>query len=230
LYSGICVTGEHEQTMSSGKHNVRGWRGKRRCGVSRKKNCKPASTRNAGFSFLALVTAITVTVILAAVAIPQVVTMLRTYRMVDDTRSIAAQLSLARMRAASRDEPARMSLNLVTNTYQIQICTSVPASLCNQGGATYTAEGGTQYLSQGVTFGFGGVTIPAGGQTSIAETTQITFNSRGISVDGSGNPIGTAAIYIVNGQGFLCAVTVSIGGQVTEQRYTGGTSGQWVTL
>jgi prepilin-type N-terminal cleavage/methylation domain-containing protein len=173
--------------------------------------------KSAGFSLTELVIVIAVGLVLTAMAIPQFLAMLQAGRMTSDARSIASQLSLARMRAASLGEPARVNFNLAANTYTMELCTS----LCNTANATYIAEGGTQYLSQGVSYGAGGVATPAGGQTTLAQTSLITFNTRGLSVDGTGNPTGTSAIYINNGQGFEFAVTVSIGGQPTAWKYNG---------
>lgn len=95
--------------------------------------------------------------------------------------------------------------------------------MCNQAGATYTPEGGTQYLSQGVTFGAGGVTTPPAGLAAVAQSSLITFNSRGVSVDGTGAPIGTAAIYITDNQGAVYTVMVSIGGQPAARMHSGST-------
>lgn len=182
----------------------------RRCAMAKK---------NAGFSILELVIVIAIGLIVAAFVIPNLNAMLRTYRVMGDARGIAAQLSLARMRAASKSAPARLNFNLVANTFQLEVCTS----LCNQAGATYTAEGGTQYLSQNVTFGTGGVITPPAGLPAVAQSAQITFNSRGISVDATGAPLGTAAIYVTNNQGAVYAVTVSIGGQPATRQYVGST-------
>jgi prepilin-type N-terminal cleavage/methylation domain-containing protein len=181
------------------------------------KNTKQLHSHDRGFSLFELVVVIAVMLIVMAFALPNVYAMLRSYRTTNDARSITAQLSLARMRAASKSTPTRLNFNLAANTFQLEVC----ASLCNQSAAIYVAEGGTQYLSQGNAFGFGSLKVPAGGQTTIAQTPQITFNSRGVSVDSFGNAIGTAAIYITNNQGMICAVTVSVGGQPTAQEFNG---------
>lgn len=182
----------------------------------------PMRTKDAGFSLIEVVIVVAIVLIVFAFSLPHLNGMLQSYRTMNNARGISAQLSLARMRAASESSPARLNFDLAANTYQLEICTS----LCNQAGATYVAEGGTQYLSQGVTFGSAGVAVPAGGQAAVTQTPRITFNSRGISVDGAGNPIGTAAIYI-NNQGAVYAVTVSIGGQPTARQFTGTA---WRTL
>lgn len=175
--------------------------------------------KNAGFSMIELVIVVAIMLIVAAFAVPNLTAMLRAYRAMNNARGIAAQLSLARMRAASTSAPARLNFNLAANTYQLELCTS----LCNTAGATYAPEGGVQVLSQGVTFGAGGVGTPPTGLPAVAQSALITFNSRGISVDGLGAPIGTAAIYITNNSGAVYAVTVSIGGQPTARLHSGST-------
>jgi prepilin-type N-terminal cleavage/methylation domain-containing protein len=178
--------------------------------------------KQAGFSLIELVIVITIMLIVAAFALPNLTAMLRSYRAMNDARGIAAQLSLARMRAASESAPARLNFNLAANSYQLEVCTS----LCNQAGATYLPDPGTapQVLSQGVTFGAGGVANAPAGLPAVAQSALIIFNSRGISVDAAGAPIGTAAIYITNNSGAVCAVTVSIGGQPTARLHQSGST------
>ena len=175
--------------------------------------------KHAGFSLIEVVVVIAIMLIVMAFALPNLNGLLQSYRVLNDGRGISAQLSLARMRAASESKPARLNFNLAANSYQLELCTS----LCNTANATYAIEAGAaaQNLSPGVTFGFGSVTAPAGGQTTQAQTSPIFFNSRGVCVDSTGNPIGTAAIYITTGTNTVYAVTVSIGGQPTLRRYVG---------
>jgi prepilin-type N-terminal cleavage/methylation domain-containing protein len=182
----------------------------------------PRNNKQTGFSLIELVIAAAVGLIVMAIALPNLTAMVRSYRAMGDARGIAAQLSLARMRAASESVPARLNFNLAANTYQLEVCTS----LCNQPGATYLPDPGTapQALSQGVTFGAGGVGTAPAGLPAVAQSALITFNSRGISVDGAGVPIGTAAIYITNNSGAVCAVTVSIGGQPTARLHQSGST------
>jgi prepilin-type N-terminal cleavage/methylation domain-containing protein len=129
--------------------------------------------KHAGFSLIELVVVIVIMLIVIAFALPNLNAMLQSYRALNDARGIAAQLSLARMRAASTSEPARLNFNPSANSYQLELCTS----LCNTVSATYAIEAGAaaQNLSQGVTFGSGRVTAPAGGQTTLAQTSPIVL-------------------------------------------------------
>lgn len=166
---------------------------------------------DSGFSLTELMLVVGIALILVAISIPPVQSVLNDYRAIGDARSIANELALARMSAASDFTHTQVSLSLTANTYQLNVW--------NKTANAYQLMGAVQSLSQGMTFGFGSITTPAGGQTTIAQTSPITFNSRGISVDGSGNPIGTAVIYLTNNTGLFCAVTVSINGSVAVVEY-----------
>jgi Tfp pilus assembly protein FimT len=145
--------------------------------------------------------------------IPTLVTVVQNYRVVGDARGIAAQLSLARMRAASEFTQARLNFNTSANTYQLEVW--------SKSASAFQIEGPVQTLSNRDTFGYGAIATPAGGQTTIAQTQYITFNSRGVSINGAGVPIGTAAIYIINNNGLCLAVTASIAGQPATYEWTG---------
>lgn len=175
--------------------------------------------RGHGFSLIELMVVIIVAIVLLAMAIPSVVGVGRNFRISGDTRGVAAQVTLARMRAASAGTKTRLNFNLVTNTYQIEVWSA--------SGSAWNAEGGVQTLSQGDTFGFGSIATPAGQQSTIAQTSPIYFNSRGFATDSSGNPIATSAIYITNSKGLSSAVAVSIAGQPAEYSYNGSA---WVAF
>jgi Tfp pilus assembly protein FimT len=163
-------------------------------------------------------TALAILLVISAIAIPTAASMLRNYRSMGDIRGIAAQAALARMRAAANFTTARLNFNLTANTYQLEIWDKT----ANGGAGAYRPEGAIQSLSQGVTFGYESVTVPAGGQTTISQPSppQITFNSRGYSVNGGGAPIGTAVIYLGDTRN-VWAVTVSLAGQVTTAVFNG---------
>jgi Tfp pilus assembly protein FimT len=186
---------------------------------------KVANERELGYSLAELMVVVLIFVILLSLAVPSLTTITRNVRLMGDARGIAAQLNLARMRAASLGTPTRVNYNLSANTYQIEFW--------NKGTSVYQLEGGAQKLSQGVVFGYGSITTPAGQQSSIAQgypgetgCTCIYFNSRGIATDNLGNATANSAIYIGNSQGFY-AVAVSIAGQPTTYRGSGST---WVSL
>jgi len=166
-----------------------------------------------GFSMPELMVVAGVLMVLLSVALPAAQNIIRGYRLTADARSITGQLSLARIRGASGFTRTQFGLDTTANTYQMAVW--------NKTFGSYQAEGGVQNLSAGDQFGYGTLAAPAGGQTTIAQTPQIIFNSRGFSVDGAGNPIGTAAIYITDGQGSYCAITVSLAAQVQVWKYSG---------
>jgi len=171
-----------------------------------------------GFSLIELAIVVTIILLILSLALPSVLSSMRAFRASADARSIAAQLALAKMRAANRFTQARLNCDTATNSCRVETCTSKSASTCN----TFTAEGETINLSQGSSFSFGTITTPAGSQTSIQNSTQVLFNSRSVPVDSTGAVTGNYAVYVTNQSGNQFAVTVYASGRVAVWRYGGG--------
>jgi prepilin-type N-terminal cleavage/methylation domain-containing protein len=178
-----------------------------------------------GFSLIELVFVIAVGLILAAMAIPTYLTIRRNLRIGGDARDVNGEIVLAKMRAASDFTRARLYADLSANTYHIEVWNKA-------GAGSWAAEGGTIALSQGVTFGHGGLgTPPAGTQASIgqapaclnnagasiANTACIVFNSRGIPIDSTLAPTPNGAFYVTDGVA-VCGVTVSAMGLIQTWR------------
>jgi prepilin-type N-terminal cleavage/methylation domain-containing protein len=171
-----------------------------------------------GFSLVELLIVLVITMGILAFSILGLRVASQLFGVQADARAIGNQLSLARLRAAAEFTHARLTFNLAAGTYQLET---------NQGGV-WTIEGGVYNLSSSSAFGFGSVTSPAGTQTTIAQTTPIVFNSRGIPVDATTDkPIGTDAIYLNNGAGQYYAVTVSASGGINVWQRSGSTWSQF---
>jgi len=158
-----------------------------------------------------LVIAVVIIITIAGIAIPKVVSVTQDARMANDIRSISAQIFLARMRAASAGAKSRLNFNTSTNSYQIEVWN----------GSSWAIYGGTINLNTGDTFGYGTITAPAGQQSTIAQTTPIYFNSRGMATDSSGSATANSAIYFTNIRTQYAAIAVSIAGQPTSYTYSG---------
>ena len=171
-----------------------------------------------GLTLIELVVVAALSVIVAAVAIPMFVNGLRNWRLAGDARAIASQLALARMRAANEFTQAELSIDTSGGTFQIKIY--------NKTSSTFVTEGGVFNLSSGNSFGYGALSTPAGTQTTIAVSSPIIFNSRGIPITSTGTPTGTYAIYLTDGNGGFFAVTVSPASDVNLWKYSGG----WVQM
>lgn len=171
-----------------------------------------------GFSMLEMAVVISILLVIAAIAVPQMDSAVQSYRASSSAHSIASQLALAKMRAADDFTQTQLNCNLAGNSCQLQVCTSKGASTCN----TFSAEGGPVLLPEGTSFGFGAITTPAGTQTAIQNTAQITFNSRGIPIDNTGALTGSDALYVTDQEGDAYAVTLYASGKVETWRYSGG--------
>jgi Tfp pilus assembly protein FimT len=184
------------------------------------RNMNGKNERSSGFTTIEMAAVCTILLLVSGIAVVSLQSFLQAYRTGADARMIASQLSQARMRASSLYTRVRLSTNTANRTYQIEVMT-------NKTAGTYQVEGGQGFLSQGVTFGLGGVSTPAGEQTAIAQSTEIIFNSRGIPITAGGVPTSNYALYLTNGEALIYAVTVSMTGNVATWQYL---SGAWVRL
>jgi hypothetical protein len=97
-------------------------------------------------------------------------------------------------------------VDLSTDSYFIQVWNKVDE--------VWETEGGSVETSDGVTFGYGGLTAPPPNtQVAINQSTEcdddtgvpieqtacVTFNSRGIPIDNTGAPTGNNALYLTDG-------------------------------
>lgn len=213
---------------------------------------KGKKTRTRGFSVLELLIVLTVGVIAAAVAVPRITLMMRSARISGAVRNLAAEVTVAKMRAAAHFTQARIHADLAAGTFQLEECTKVatnPSNNCTGAGDSWLNAAGIPLegpfpLSQGVTFGIGGVGAapPATGVllaqpgpcldntgAAIANSACIIFNSRGLSIIDVANPnalptVAPNAFYITNGRQ-VYSVTASATGLIRTWFAAAGSTG-----
>ena len=205
--------------------------------------------RQRGFSLLELLGVVVILFIATAFAVPQINTMVRANRLAADARSLAEEVTLAKMRAAANFTQARVHLDLAAGTYQLEVCTknvAVASNNCTGAGYSWLNANGLPLegpfpLSQGITAGLGGVgAAPPNTQANLAQAPAcldstgaaignsacIIFNSRGISIDGTAasQPTANGAFYITNGNS-VYGVTVTPTGLIQTWRAGVSSSG-----
>jgi len=165
-------------------------------------------TKQAGWTLLEISATLLILSVITAMAIPQFLMFRKDSRTFGDARDLADMVLLAKMRAASNFTHARIYADTSGQSYHIETW--------NKTTGLWTPEGVVIPLSPGNTFGFGSLASPpAGTQTSIglapacqnldgsagtiANTSCILFNSRGIPIDSGGTPNGNQAFYITDG-------------------------------
>jgi len=171
-----------------------------------------------GFTLVETVAALGISFVLFSFSVLPLRQTIQGFRLAADARAIASQMSLARMRAAAGFTQAALAVNASANTFEVQVF--------DKASSTFQREGGVFGLSEGDSFSFGAVTVPAGQQTSLLQSTPIQFNSRGVPVVSSGTPTATTALYLTDNRGNYWAVTVSAAGQISTWQYWDGI---WVT-
>jgi prepilin-type N-terminal cleavage/methylation domain-containing protein len=214
------------------------------CGTTEQMRQTVAHKRQRGFSMVELLIVVIILFILLSIAIPSIGSFSRSLRIQGDTRSIAAQVNLARMRAAADSTHARVYIDTSGNTFHMEIWNKAGAcwwktDADSSGTCTQTAI--PTYLAQGDTFGFGSISAGPTAATStiaqapvctvgvagaapganISNTACIEFNSRGYPVTSANAIVASDAIYLTNNSTLFSAVAVSIAGQPAEYNYSG---------
>lgn len=170
-----------------------------------------------GFTLVELSVSLGISFVLFSFAILPLRQMIQGYRLAADARAVASQLALARMRAAADFTQAEFAVDLTNNTFQIDVF--------DKSTGQFQTPGGVYSLSEGDSFSFGDVAVPAGGQATLQQTATITFNSRGIPIDSTGTPTSDSALYLTDNNGSYWAVSLSAAGQIGLWKYA---NGSWV--
>jgi type II secretory pathway pseudopilin PulG len=179
-----------------------------------------------GFTTVELLIVVVISLVAAGMAVPGYTSITRYLRIAGDARNLNGLIAEAKMRAAQDFTHARARANLATNTFQLEVwdktgnggagCWKTEGDTVNPCTA---AASPVQLLSPRVTFGFGGAVagLPnpqtvigqapaclvgvAGGPAlgTIANTSCIEFNSRGVPVGAANSPIQTPnALYVTD--------------------------------
>jgi prepilin-type N-terminal cleavage/methylation domain-containing protein len=159
-----------------------------------------------GFTIIDMLVAVTLLSILMAGALPAFDSALAAHRLTSDARGLAQNLAVAKMRAASRFTRTRLYVDRNGRRYFTQTW--------NKTTSQWDSDDAISYLSSGVSFDFGSLDEPPPNtQTEIglsaecldtegealANTSCITFNSRGIPITSVGEPTGGNAFYLTDG-------------------------------
>src|SRR5215467_13999163 len=125
----------------------------------------PRLTRFAasGFTSLELIIVISIALVIVILWVPSLSKTQAIYRVSGDARSLAEDLTLAKMRAGANFTQERLNLNTSTNTYSLE--------QYDKTNSTWGPDGGAKYLNTGVTFGYGSISSPAGSQSTLAQST-----------------------------------------------------------
>jgi prepilin-type N-terminal cleavage/methylation domain-containing protein len=162
-----------------------------------------------GFTIVEVLAAVGLIAVLCAITIPITMGSIDRNRLRGDAQALNNMVGLAKMRASSGFTRVRLRANLTDRTFLIE--------RWNKDDAAWVAVGGVMTLSNAVTFGFGELVTPPpnsqaalelspacrlgldGDSDAIDDTACITFNSRGLPIDGSGLLFGGHALYLTDG-------------------------------
>lgn len=177
-----------------------------------------------GFSAVELLIVLAIAGCVAAISIPASTGMVDEFSLSGDAHGVSNSLALARMGAAANFTRSRLVVDTANDTYRIE--------RWNKGTSTWDAVGGTQPLGTMNNFSSGGITVPPPNSqlavaqptpcltpagATIAGTSCVIFNSRGVPINSTGAPTPAAVIYL-NGPTAVYAVVVSSTSQLAMWR------------
>lgn len=144
--------------------------------------------RSSGFTLVEMMLVVALGAVLAGIALPNLLTLNRTYRLSTASAVVASKVHQARANALKRNRQAWVQVDGAARTVQVQIAgTGGPEDI-----------GGPEFLPQGVAFATG------------AATATLTFDAMGRPL----NPPQTIQLLIA-GSGLTRTVTVTSTGRVT---------------
>jgi len=188
-----------------------------------------------GVSLLEVLFVVSAVLVLSATSVTKVLTIMKNLSSQSDARTISGDTSLAKMSAAANFTRVRIYANLTGNAYKVDVWNKTTSQWVTQQSSVKTLPH--------VTMGYGSLSSPPAGTqttlgqasaclnnsgTTIANTACIVFNSRGISVDSTGSPTSTGAIYVTDGVS-VYGITVSAMGLIQTWK-SRASSATWARL
>jgi Tfp pilus assembly protein FimT len=187
---------------------------------------------NRGFSTIELSTVVLVIGLISVMALPQALIAVKSYRLHSDSEALSSQLNMARFRATSQNTPYRVQIDMaaVPHSFTLQrLCGGTLAAVDSSCISPYQPRtGGAEFGPQPIGLGNAFTTTNPGGASAYPGTitggtasSVFYFNTRGMPVDSSGNPLtnGGAVIYVTNGSSLTDAVVVSVAGRVSTYQW-----------
>jgi len=172
-----------------------------------------------GFSMVELLIFLGMAVVMMAVAIPMLSSSMRSMQLMADARSIATSLTLAKMSSTAQMTHCRLSFDLGGGEWRLEKLNKSTGEFELQQADNELSSG---VANSGIVFKSSSSSAPSGFPTD--SSAAITFNSRGIPIDGAGIPTTNSVVYLsMRDTDF--AVTVSLGGKVQLWKYE---NDQWV--
>jgi len=189
-----------------------------------------------GYSLIEIMFVVALTGVIATIAVPMMGNSLGFFRLSGDARSVSNAVALSKMRAASVFARVRVFVDISGKTFHVETWDSASSTWLSD-------TGGLTHLSQNVRFDFAPVgTPPPNTQATIGEaakckdntgtdlpnTACVTFNSRGIPIDGSANPQPRVDAFYVTDGSAVYAITISATGMVRTWKTSPTATPNWM--
>lgn len=175
-----------------------------------------AQPHERGFTFLEILIVIAIASVVAAIAIPGYLAMMRYLRIAGDSRDLNAAIAQAKMRAAQDYTHARVHADLASNTFSMEywnnpgdntsgcwVTEGDPVLVSGKPRCTPTTGAIAQPLSQGVTFGTAGT--GSGGKNPFTSIQQAPACTSAVAGGAAGSTYSNTACIEFNSRGIPVA-------------------------
>ncbi len=166
-----------------------------------------------GVTVIELVITVLIGMVLAGLAAGAMFSAVASYRLSSAARSLAASAQLAKIKATARDAQYRVVIDASARTYRIEYRA--------RGSTSWVLDPGSADISlpPRVDFITATVSSPPAGQSGGPDT-DMTFNTRGLLVSGSG-PINSRCFYLQGSSAQVLGVCSTLAGKTTVYRQSG---------
>ncbi len=171
----------------------------------------------AGFSLLEAIIVVAITLVLVALTSKAMFSAWSNYTISTTARQIGSVAQVARSKATGRNNRYRVTVNTSDGTYRMEYCSTLDTSTTPASCSAWTLDpqSADYTLGSGVSFSTSGLSVAAPGESSVTQAADMTFNSRGVLIDSSSNPLDSACFYMQRSGTRPAAVCTSMVGKTT---------------
>lgn len=160
---------------------------------------------------------VAITLVLVALTSKAMFSAWANYSISTTARQMSSALQVARSKATGRNNRYRVTVNTSAGTYRMEYCSTLNTATTPATCSAWSLDpqSADYPLASSVSFSTTGLTVAAPGEAAITQASDMTFNSRGVLIDGSNNPLDSACFYMQRSGTRPTAVCTTMVGKTT---------------
>lgn len=172
-----------------------------------------------GFTMVELVIIIAISLVMVALTGKSMVSAVENFKVSTAARQVMASVQVAHLKAPANNTRFRVRIDATAGTWVLERCTAP----CTDTTGWSTDQGYVPItLPQNVRFSAAGITVIPPDQSSVAQATEMTFNTMSMLCTGSGQPASGRCFYIQGSSDRPMAVCSNMVGRTALYRLYNG--------